>query len=244
MGQARTSFVILGQSRSGTQLLRALLATHPGIHCDGELFHKNLEYTRFRALREILRLYPYPLLEHRMNISTAPAYGFNLMFYHVHFPKLVLRRLAQAGWTIIHLMREDLIEVALSFLKASRSNTWHRHAGDARPDYRVTITPDQLSAELLKRIRWRTLELDLLDNIRHVKVNYEDDLQDACHWQAACDRIFSALKLQRHHVGTSLLKTDARRSDEIIENYAELQAWLNSSRYPEQLQQVNSARRH
>lgn len=226
-------FVILGQSRSGTQLLRGLLASHPLVHCDGELLHRNLEYTRHRALRELLRLYPQPLFERRLRQAAAPVYGFNLMFYHVAMPRRVMQRLARSGWTIFHLMREDLFDIAISYLIAIRSNLWHRNSGAAQPQYRVRIPATELDAELAKRVRWRETELGLLRGIPHLRLGYERDLQDQRRWQATCDRLFAALGIESRPVGSSFVRTDERGPEQIIENFDDLRAWLASSRYPE-----------
>jgi len=172
----KKKFLILAQSRSGTQLLRALLNSHPDIHCDGELLHRNLQYTGFRWLRELLRLYPEPLLHHWQNKASEPVFGFNMMFYHMIFPKPTLLRLVNSNWHVIHLMREDLLQIALSFLIASRSGEWHREAGDRCPQHTFTITPAELERELIKRSKWRSFEIELVKDIPHREVLYERDL--------------------------------------------------------------------
>jgi hypothetical protein len=227
----KKKFLILAQSRSGTQLLRALLHSHPDIHCDGELLHRNLQYTGFRWLRELLRLYPEPLLQHWQNKASAPVFGFNMMFYHMIFPKPTLLRLVNSNWHVIHLMREDLLQIALSFLIASRSGEWHREAGDRCPQHTFTITPAELERELIKRSKWRAFEIELVNDIPHREVLYERDLLDNGRWQSTCDAIFGELRVDSSPVSTSFRKSDRRGPGEIIENFTELQIWLRSSPY-------------
>ena len=229
MTHEKKKFLILAQSRSGTQLLRTLLHSHPDIHCDGELLHKNLEYTRFRWLRELSRVYPEPLLQHWQNKKSAPVFGFNLMFYHMLLPKPTLRRLVNSNWHVIHLLREDLLQIALSYLIASRSGEWHRQAGGRAPEHTFTIAPAELERELIKRSKWRAFEIELVRGIPHQAVLYERDLLDSEHWQSTCDAIFGELQVDSSPVSSSFRKSDHRGPEQIIENFSELRAWLLNS---------------
>ena len=231
MNDDSRKFLILGQSRSGTQLLRTLLNSHADIHCDGELLHRDLQYIPYRWLRELLRIYPDPLLQYWQNKASAPVYGFNLMFYHMAFPKPTLQRLVRSDWHVIHLVRENLLDIGLSFLIADRSGEWHREAGDKYPNRTFTIAPADLERELIKRSKWRALELELTKGIPHRKVLYERDLLESARWQSTCDSIFHELQLDPSPVSTSLRKTDRRSPEEIIENFAELKEWLQNSRF-------------
>ena len=222
-------------------MLRSLLNSHPEIHCDGELLHKNLEYTRFRWLRELLRVYPEPLLQHQLDKTAAPVFGFNMMFYHMIFPRLTLLRLVNARWRVIHLMRNDLLQIALSFLSANRSGQWHRQAGDRCPEHRVTITPAELERELIKRSKWRAFEIALVKNIPHRKVIYERDLRDNGRWQSTCNSIFRELQVDSSPVNSSFLESDPRGPEEMIANFVELSIWLRSSPYRALLNESNTA---
>ena len=238
MMHEKKKFLILAQSRSGTQLLRTLLHSHPDIHCDGELLHKNLEYIRFRWLRGLLRVYPEPLLQHWQNQASAPIFGFNMMFYHMLFPKPTLQRLVSSNWHVIHLLREDLLQIALSFLIASRSGEWHRQADGKPPEYTFTIAPAELERELIKRSKWRAFEIELVKKIPHHKILYERDLLDSERWQSTCDTLFEKLQVDSSPVSSSFRKSDLRGPEEIIENFAELRTWLLNSPFR---QLVNTA---
>ena len=164
-----------------------------------------------------------------MKAATEPVYGFNLMFYHLRFPELTLERLLQENWQFIHIIRENLLQIAFSFLIANHTGKWHRQKGETQPGYTVSISPDELEKELGKRIRWRAKELELMRAIPHVKVTYERDLMDSSDWQGACDRIFKDLSIAPHRVNSQMRKTDARTYAEIVSNYAELVEWLKTS---------------
>jgi len=222
-------FLILAQSRSGTQLLRALLDSHPAITCEGELLHHDLQYTNYRLRRELLRVYPDGFFQRRA--ECAPVYGFNLMFYHLRFPAATLRRLANRGWRVIHLMREDLLDIALSYLVAERTGVWHRKGEGEMPSFRLRIPVQDLEIELRKRKRWRSKELGLVSGLSHLPLRYERDLADSSRWQQTCDRVFQMLGLDTAPVHSSLLRTDPRALDQIIENHPELMDWVGRSKY-------------
>lgn len=224
-------FLILGQSRSGTRLLRSLLGSHPDIHCDGELLRGDLQYTHYRWLHEFYRVWPDPLLQRWRNKTPAAVYGCNLMFYHLRFPGPTLRRLVRSNWQVIHLLRDSLLDIALSYLVADRSGLWHREAGSTAPTDTLTIPPAALERELIKRSKWRQREIELTKDLPHRQVVYERDLADRSRWQAVCDSLFEAFRIDSSPVTTGLQKTHPRLPAEIIENFSELQAWLRTSRF-------------
>jgi hypothetical protein len=142
-----------------------------------------------------------------------------------------LRRLVNSNWYVIHLIPNDLLQIALSFLIASRCGEWHRQAGDGCPEHTVTITPAELERELIKRSKWRAFEIELVKDIPHREVIYERDLLDDRCWQVTCNDIFADLQIDSSPVSTSFRKSDGRGPAEIIENFPELQVWLHNSPY-------------
>jgi hypothetical protein len=154
-----------------------------------------------------------------------------MMIYHLALPKPTLRRLVRSNWIVIHLLRQDLLNIALSYLIANRSGVWHRESGETSFKDTFTISPTDLERELIKRSRWRLLELRLRKEIPYQEVVYERDLLDSSCWQSTCDTLFRELRIDSSPVSTTLRKTDRRSPEEIIDNFDELQAWLQNSRF-------------
>ena len=227
----KKKFIIFGQSRSGSTLLKVLLNSHPGIHCEGELFNPDDGYVSNPWALRIIRRFPETYINYRKLICKNEIYGFTLFQYHLRNIEWYLNKFEEKGWLLIYIERKNIFLQVLSDLIALKTGYWHRRKKDLPPDYRVKIEPGKVMQGLQKRMRWHQFEDGLLKKVPHVKVIYEEDLQDNGIWDESLQKDFNFLGVKPCHVESNLLKTDPRPLHEIIENYNELAEMLKNTAF-------------
>lgn len=77
---------------------------------------------------------------------------------------------------------------------------------------------------MIKRSKWRALEIELAKEIPLQEFLYERDLLKSDRCQSTCDAIFTELRVESSPVSSSLRKSDHRDPEEIIENFPELRS--------------------
>ncbi len=229
---AQIRFVVFGQGRTGSHLLIELLRSHPDIACDDEVLN-GFYWGRLarRLFLPLWRFYPVPLFRHRAQKSQHAAYGLKLFDDHMPWPGLVLRVLYREGWRVIHIQRRDLLAQAISTSIARETNRWHRHRGEASTSISLQIdTSDFL--RIIEERATRTARINqLLADLPHLDIVYEDDLADRACWAQTSVRLLSYLGLPSRELDTEMVKTWDRPYRELISNYDELMAALRRSRY-------------
>jgi len=218
----KNSFVIFGQGRSGSTLLKELLNSHPEITCEGELFNTKEKYIKNSFMLRLIQKFPLAYFKYRRFISRSPVYGFTLLQYQASDPRKILSKLQDAGWEIIHISRNNLLNQCMSQLIANKTNLWHRREEQADAETTVQITLQEMITELINWNSGKIRERKNLKGITTVKVVYEDDLFDKNNWEQTTARIFKQLGTYPSSVQSSLQKTHNRHYSEIIENYDEL----------------------
>jgi LPS sulfotransferase NodH len=222
-GQIR--FVLFGQGRTGSKLLVELLHSHPDIHCDGEVLN-GFYWNRFsrRLLLPLWRYHPLPLFRRNARNSHSMAYGFKLFNDHIRWPHRVLSSLYGEGWRIIHRQRRDLVAQTISGEVARQTRRWHRHSGNTVAPTFITIDPNEFSADLQKRLTRSAQIEQLLADIPHLDITYEDDLADPADWEPLSVRLLDYLGTPVLPLTTRMVKTWEQPYSEMILNYAELMA--------------------
>lgn len=144
-------FAILAPQRSGSTWLRDLVRSHPRVMAAKEVF---LDVERKEA--ELLggargirwaRTWRYlDALERRAGATartggTPEAFGFKVMYNHADARPEILPFLAARGYRMIHLVRENLLEVHLSRLRAERTGVFHATAGSAATESATRADP-------------------------------------------------------------------------------------------------------
>ena len=229
MKKHKIRFVVFGQSRSGSTLLVELLNSHPQVHCDGEIFNKNALFPNFRPLRWLFRENPSWYLQHKAKNSSTPVYGFKMFFFQVHHPEVFLKWLSTSNFKIIHVQRENILQQSLSNIVAMQTNHWHTREEEVDPSGSITIYPEKLMQVLKNRNQWKIKEQNLIKDYNHIKINYEEHLEDDTQWQDAVDKAFRFLGLETCEVETSLKPTYKKPYSQIIKNYSELMQRVKNS---------------
>jgi LPS sulfotransferase NodH len=221
-----TNFVIFGTDRTGSTLLVSLLNAHPAICCDGEILFRRRWRRPLRPLLYFWRRIPYPLLIYRSNYlrrqSRKAIYGFKLFPSHLAHPALIIQKLHQYGWLILHLQRRSLFQQSLSAAVASVTRHWHGNTKVITVSSRLSIDPAIFSASLLRVFRQRQICQQNLQSVPHLNIFYEDDLENPRQWSAAMYRICSYLGTSTSPVHTTLNKPWKQSYQKIVTNYDEL----------------------
>ena len=218
----KIKFIIFGERRSGTTLLKQLLDSHPKIACEGELLNINDGYIKNRLLMKIVWHLPIQYFTYRAAQSNRPCYGFTMLFDQHNNMLSLLNILTSAGWKIIHINRENTMQQALSYLVAYKTNHWHLWPGKKTEIPKVTIS----TCELIERINLfnnnKAIEKQWLTSLDHLEVNYEKNLAEKSQWQQTAENIFDYLGIEPAPVSSTLKKTYPLPYSVIIENYEEV----------------------
>ena len=221
-------FIILGQARTGSSLLKELLDSHPDIQCEGELFNPTCKYLQQSLALQFLQWYPFPYLNYRKSLSMKPMYGCKIQPHQIKFFHTRITQLQKKGWKIIHIQRKNVLRQVLSALIAQKTGCWHRNAQDDTPVYSVRITPSELLPAVAWRLRQGERESALLEEIPHFSVLYEEDLLHEENRDAVATFLLSYLELPWYAMSSNFARTDPRAYSEIIESWDELRRGIQT----------------
>ncbi|MEP6909336.1 MAG: sulfotransferase domain-containing protein [Actinomycetota bacterium] len=249
-----TRFVVLSTQRSGSTWVVDMLTSHPRVVAYSELFmhggegvpkwglEQGLPYwqTFIREQRGGRVARPYLLwhylgrvFEERPGID---AIGFKLMYSQLTriakplMPALWLRRVR-----IVHLVRRNALEVVLSKEAGeARRGVLHAREGQPLESVRLKLRTDDLLERMTAheraiegaRVRFKRVGLP------YHEVVYEDLVADE---RSGFASLFDFLGVQPAPVSSSLQKVNATAHEELIENYGEVRAALEGTKFAGQL---------
>jgi hypothetical protein len=226
------NFIMIGQGRSGSTLLKQLLDSHPYICCEGELYNVKENYITNKLIRKIAYTFPIYTFYYRNYLAKTKVYGFTLLFSDHKRKHYILKQLTNRNWKIIHFYRNDIIEQVFSHLVAVESGLWHRNMNNqSELANKITINKDDFFKRIKNLVNQKTNELELLKNFDHHTVIYETDLLDNNEWQKTCDDLFRFLGIESDLVKASLSKTYSKKYSEIVQNHDALMEDLAKSDY-------------
>jgi LPS sulfotransferase NodH len=161
-------FVVFGRGRSGSTTLVSLLSALPDLHCDGEILSSPVPFPRTYVRARCAR-------------SRSVAYGCKILSYQVkHVQPLrrrteFLRRLSEDGFGVIHLKRENLVEHAVSNIRA-REFGFHRSAAAGGENGKMLIDPQQVLYWIAGSEALDRFEAASLAEVPHLALTYERNL--------------------------------------------------------------------
>jgi LPS sulfotransferase NodH len=249
-----TRFVVLSTQRSGSTWVVDMLTSHPRVVAYSELFmhggegvpkwgrEQDLPYwqTFIRERRGGRVARPYWLwhylgrvFEERPGID---AIGFKLMYSQLTriakplLPALWLRRVR-----IVHLMRRNALDVVLS-KEAGEARRGVLHAREGQPveSVRIKLRTEDLLERMTAheraiegaRVRFKRI------GIPYQEVIYEDLVADQ---ESGFASLFKFLGVEPASVSSSLQKVNPTAHEELIENYREVRAALEGTKFAGQL---------
>jgi len=239
MKKKNTNFIIYGMGRSGSNLLRTLLNSHPEVFCDNEIFHKKRRAKKNKVVQYLIQHYPVSYVYYKKYSSKANIYGFKLHQSQLDDTEKILTKLHGKGWKIIHLYRKNILKQAISMKVAQQTGKWIRNAKMPDPEEKFYIDPENLLAHINNRIFYTEQVFRVLDKIEHLEVVYEDDLYYQDKWPATTGKIFDYLNTYPVEAQTKRLKTDPRPDWERIENFDEILDFLSKNGYAHLVSRYN-----
>jgi LPS sulfotransferase NodH len=183
-------FVILAQYRTGSTLLTELLNAHPDIQCDGEIF-----FQAFEKYQKVL--FPCLLMEKRFRDAKTTVYGLglkleqiqNVLIRQIYDSNRFLNKLHTKGWQFIRIKRTNILRQALSNIIANQKGEWHSWSKGIVGQEKIFIDGAQLLRSMQGKERNSLLADRLLENIPHLKIQYEEDLLRTEVHQKTIDRV-------------------------------------------------------
>lgn len=228
----RRRFLIFAQGRTGSTLLRTLLSSHPDIQCDDEILYFPVVFPKHFVCRKALT-------------SSKKVYGFNVKIYQLTSIQRIMRPrkfvlgLAEEGWSIIFLRRNNILRQSISNIYAEEGNKYHYYKSDHRSNKTIVVDCEQVVRMMERRNRYSHDELVVLRDLAVHKVDYERDLLDPATHQSTMDRVFEFLKLPSAPVKTDLVRSIAGTLENSIENYDELKERLKKTDFEKYLYDEN-----
>jgi len=236
-------FVILGRSRTGSNLLRGLLQSRHDVTVHGEIF-KNPEAVewgtdRFSAARRTLLRYrtdPARFLESdvfRRVPLAIKALGFKLFYYHAqqHPGKLVWDYLrTHREIRVIHIKRHNILRTHLSRIRAEQSNSWVDVEGRARPAQPVELDFADCEQVFVRTRAWEQEYDRFFSDHPLLEVIYEELAADH-HREMERIQEFLSLELLEALPQTHKQSSDPLR--EAIVNYAGLKLGFKDTPWAE-----------
>jgi len=228
----KVKYFVFTQSRCGSGLLGTLLNNNHHILVDGEILN-----TRARCKAISINLYLKARSKQTI-FEKKDVYGFKLKLHHLtdfyglsfDEAKSLVSKLSKEGWKIIYLYRNNILRRSLSSLAARQRKLRHFH-GNANKLRKIHVDCEAL----LERIRESEARVDLdqriLKDIPHLLIEYEKDLLDQSLHSQTCNKVFEYLGIPAVEVETKLTRTSTDDLSRTIENYDEVKATLENTKY-------------
>ena len=245
-----SKFAIVTTQRSGSTWLIDLLDSHPEIRAYGEIFlarppsakasnnprHSLERFYEFQrghnGIRPWVTLKYLDLLDFRGEGRTAV--GFKLMYDQCLVRPEILLKMVRERYRIIHLRRENVLDVVLSLNRMRETNVAHLRSDSgqtAQSSQPASVDPRRLLGDLSYQSRQqRAARVVLkLSRLLVLDVTYEALRHDPVHAMSAIAR---HLSVSTDHSWRSSLKKLSKESHRAaIANYAEVEAALSKTRF-------------
>jgi len=236
----KKKFVLFANYRTGSHLLKGLLNCHPDIHCDDEIFKKSFLKTPPQKI-----LFPTLFLEERFREAKSMVYGVDLKLDHIctvflrrlYDPQRFMKRLNRKGWKIIFIRRTNVLRQALSNLLALKRQTYQVRSESERLQYqdKLSIGYAPLINEMKKMEKISLLEDRVLQQLPHIRIQYEEDLLNEDNHQQTVDRICDFLEIPKAPVQAQHVRLSSDNIQDFIGNYPEIVKAVRNTKYSKYL---------
>jgi LPS sulfotransferase NodH len=227
-----TRFIILGRSRTGSNFLRGLLNSHPGILVFGEILKNDqsvewgLEgYPATGRPLKLLREDGARFMEDAVFKKHPPAIqavGFKLFYYHAQ------ENLARPIWDylhshteirVIHIKRRNMLRTHLSRRRAELTDRWYNLNGEREQEEAVTLDFEQCRQDFEQTRRWDTDYDAFFAGHPKLEVLYEPLSEDP---EAEMGRIQAFLGVECRSLRPETYRQSNLPLAQAIANFAEL----------------------
>lgn len=239
-------FVVVGVQRSGTTLVTTSLASHPDIHCAGELFKMRKPQSEVDVLdsgyqtflegsvgrrvadRIFRRRVVASFLDAFYDRRDSKATGFKLMNNQTlpgRFP-MVVRYVVKHQINVIQVIRNNVFKTHLSRVVAQRGRIFHTTDRPATPE--TVIVPTVKLVRQLDAIAAQNERLQRLfaTPVPYLVCRYEDYVADP---QSEGARLLSFLQVPKAELRSPLKKIGSDNLAEVVENIEEVRQCLRGT---------------
>ena len=227
-----TRFIVLGRSRSGSNLLRGLLNSHPQVTAFGEIF-QNKEtiswgltgYGQGKRLHQQFQNDPVALLRSqvfRKQPAGICAVGFKIFYYHAQDERwrAVWEYLIQdEAIHVVHIKRNNVLRTHLSRKLAMETDRWVNVTGEDQRFRPVALDFEECLADFTQTQSWHDAYDKLFDDHPVCHVEYESLAADIGGEMA---RVQQFLGVERLEVAPETHRQITKPLSESISNYVEL----------------------
>jgi len=214
-------FVIMGRSRTGSNLLISYLNKHPNIFCEGEKFalHRGKDYKGCFSF------------VYGKQPKYIRAKGCKVFYYHPDGqPGGALQfLLGNSKMHVLHLKRRNILKVLVSHAVATRSRCWVNSKASAA-NSGVTLSPSQVQSDIDQTLKWEEIWGKAFREHRILDIYYEDLVSKP---QETLNSISSFLNCPQlpDWGGAVLARQSSGELRERIHNYHELRTYFLNSKY-------------
>ena len=216
-------FMILSRGRSGSELLRSLLNSHPEIYCDGEIF------------TDKLILSPKLFLKGMAKKQSVRLYGYKAKPFHLKRQFNQISRIKSEFFTpeikIIYLKRLNILRQAISVQIGNQKNRWHDTIETGTLNKKFVIDYEELIMQIKSFEKNEKREKEFLKNIRYHQIIYENDLLSAENHQTTLDLVFSYLGVNSIQVQTNYIRSTTDHLSDFIKNHDEIISKIKKTDY-------------
>lgn len=243
--EPETKFFIYGSARTGTTICLSLLSTHPNLVAEHEIFNQYHAKSKkdFDNIYEGIGLsHTPPLYFKNLSIENVAKtkcqqvqrnhYCFKLLSGQMSMEreKAFVTNRIKNGWKILLVCREDLLAVAVSYSIAyanlHKSSSWFGAKSES-----TQIDLERLMYYLKRFEAEQNQQKEILKDLPHLSLVYEDDFLDSENHQAVCNEIFNYLGMPDCQVSSSLKKQGSKELSNRVENWDELVQSLRGTRF-------------
>jgi LPS sulfotransferase NodH len=223
-------FVIVTSGRAGSELLVSLLRSHPTITCDAEMLNRK-------------RISPERMLDGRAARAASrghKAYGFKLQPHHILDLQQVrdrggwVRQLHEQGWQVIRLERANRLHQAISVMRATTTQ-WHYRHGDPGLTEPMALDPNAVIGAMYLIQHRENQIVEMLKDVEHLELSYEDDLQYPDQQSDTVSRICSYLDIDEEPTTTDLMRVTPAAIRDVVSNYDEIADAIRRNSFVEYL---------
>lgn len=219
-------FILFGRGRSGTTALLSMLDDVPALHCEGEILHNYVPY-------------PYRHVLGRSARTGAMGYGCKILSYQVRdvqtaleHPEAFIHRLwDEGGFQILYLRRTNLLRHALSNIRARREQFHQKMDGAPAQARALHVDPNRVVGWIRSSEALGTYEEQLLRDVPHLSLTYEEHIRDSEAHQETVDEICSFLGVESVPIESSYEKIAPSSLQAGVANYSELADRLKDTPY-------------
>jgi LPS sulfotransferase NodH len=233
---AEKKFVIFGQGRSGSNLLRTLLSSHPQVFCDVELFNPEKLSKNHGWAKYFVLLFPWRHIKQKERLSKKEIYGFKLFVFHLFNVKRLVQRLHRNDWKIIYLERKNILKQAFSAEIGRISKSYLRKKNTPPPNETYRLHPHKVAKAIRKIKRGNRKANIILKDIDHLIIYYEEALKEQTTWPETFGKIFQFLDIEPYELRSNVTITDPRSDRERIENFDEIITFLRANGHKEDVE--------